>query len=41
VESSCESVLNLRVALNAGKILGGLASSGLWSGTQLHRVSFS
>jgi hypothetical protein len=33
------SVLNLRVPLNAGKLSSGLASSGLSSGAQLHLVS--
>jgi hypothetical protein len=33
------SVLNLRVPLNAGKLSSGLASSGLSSSAQLHRVS--
>jgi hypothetical protein len=33
------SVLNLRVPLNAGKLSSGLTSSGLSSSTQLHRVS--
>jgi hypothetical protein len=33
------SVLNLRVSLNAGKISSGLAFSGLSSSAQLHRVS--
>jgi hypothetical protein len=32
------SVLNLRVPLNAGKLLGGLTSSGFSSSAQLHRV---
>jgi hypothetical protein len=33
------SVLNLRVPLNAGKLLSGLTSGGLSSSAQLHRVS--
>jgi hypothetical protein len=33
------SVLNLRVPLNAGKLSSGLASSGLSSSAQLHIVS--
>jgi hypothetical protein len=33
------AVLNLRVPGNAGKLSSGLASSGLSSGAQLHRVS--
>jgi hypothetical protein len=33
------SVLNLRVPWNAGKLSSGLASSGLSSSAQLHRVS--
>jgi hypothetical protein len=33
------SVLNLRVAWNAGKLSSGLTSSGLSSSGQLHRVS--
>jgi hypothetical protein len=33
------SVLNLRVPCNAGKLSSGLASSGLWSSVQLHIVS--
>jgi hypothetical protein len=33
------SVLNLRVAWNAGKLSSGLTSSGLSSSAQLHRVS--
>jgi hypothetical protein len=33
------SVLNLRVPINAGKLSSGLASSGLSSSVQLHRVS--
>jgi hypothetical protein len=33
------SVLNLRVPLNAGKLSSGLTSSGLSSSAQLHRVS--
>jgi hypothetical protein len=33
------SVLNLRVPRNAGKLSGGLASSGLSSSVQLHIVS--
>jgi hypothetical protein len=33
------SVLSLRVPLNAGKISSGLTSSSLWSSAQLHRVS--
>jgi hypothetical protein len=33
------SVLNLRVACNAGKLLSGLTSSGLSNSAQLHRVS--
>jgi hypothetical protein len=33
------SVLNLRVPRNAGKLSGGLTSSGLWSSAQLHIVS--
>jgi hypothetical protein len=33
------SVLNLRVPLNAGKLLSGLTSSGLSSSAQLHIVS--
>jgi hypothetical protein len=33
------SVLNLRVPRNAGKIFSGLTSSGLSSSAQLHRVS--
>jgi hypothetical protein len=33
------SVLNLRVPWNAGKLSGGLTSSGLSSGAQLHIVS--
>jgi hypothetical protein len=33
------SVLNLRVPLNAGKLSRGLASSGLSSSAQLHIVS--
>jgi hypothetical protein len=33
------SVLNLRVPGNAGKLSSGLTSSGLWSSVQLHRVS--
>jgi hypothetical protein len=33
------SVLNLRVPLNAGKLSSGLTSSGLSSNVQLHRVS--
>jgi hypothetical protein len=33
------SVLNLRVPLNAGKLSSSLASSGLSSSVQLHRVS--
>jgi hypothetical protein len=33
------SVLNLRVPRNAGKLLSGLAFSGLSSSAQLHRVS--
>jgi hypothetical protein len=33
------SVLNLRVPRNAGKLSSGLTSSGLSSGAQLHRVS--
>jgi hypothetical protein len=33
------SVLNLRVPLNAGKLSSGLASSGLSSSVQLYRVS--
>jgi hypothetical protein len=32
------SVLNLRVPLNAGKLSSGLTSSGLSSSAQLHRV---
>jgi hypothetical protein len=36
-----ESVLNLRVAWNAGKLWSGLISSGLLSSVQLHRVSFT
>jgi hypothetical protein len=32
------SVLNLRVPRNAGKLSSGLTSSGLWSSTHLHRV---
>jgi hypothetical protein len=35
------SVLNLRVPWNAGKLSSGLASSGLSSSAQLHRVSSS
>jgi hypothetical protein len=34
------SVLNLRVPLNAGKLSSGLTSSGLSSSAQLHRVSW-
>jgi hypothetical protein len=34
-----DSLLNLRVPLNAGKLSSGLASSGLSSSVQLHRVS--
>jgi hypothetical protein len=33
------SVMNLRVPYNAGKLLSGCTSCGLSSGTQLHRVS--
>jgi hypothetical protein len=33
------SVLNLRVPWNAGKLLSGLTSSGLSSSAQLHRFS--
>jgi hypothetical protein len=33
------SVLNLRVSLNAGKLSSGLTSSGLSSSAQLHIVS--
>jgi hypothetical protein len=33
------SVLNLRVPSNAGKLSSGLTSSGLSSSAQLHRVS--
>jgi hypothetical protein len=33
------SVLKLRVPLNAGKLSSGLTSSGLLSSVQLHRVS--
>jgi hypothetical protein len=33
------SVLNLRVPLNAGKLSSGLTASGLSSSAQLHRVS--
>jgi hypothetical protein len=33
------SVLNLRVPRNAGKVSSGLASTGLSSSAQLHRVS--
>jgi hypothetical protein len=33
------SVLNLRVPLNTGKLSSGLTSSGLSSSAQLHRVS--
>jgi hypothetical protein len=33
------SVLNLRVPLNAGKLSSGPTSSGLSSSAQLHRVS--
>jgi hypothetical protein len=33
------SVLNLRVPWSAGKLSSGLASSGLSSSVQLHRVS--
>jgi hypothetical protein len=33
------SVLNLRVPRNAGKLSSVLTSSGLWSSAQLHRVS--
>jgi hypothetical protein len=33
------SVLNLRVLLNAGKLSSGLTSSDLSSSAQLHRVS--
>jgi hypothetical protein len=33
------SVLNLRVPLNAGTLSSGLTSSGLSSSAQLHRVS--
>jgi hypothetical protein len=34
-------VLNLRVPRNAGKLSSGLASSGLSSSAQLHRVSLA
>jgi hypothetical protein len=34
------SVLNLRVPWNAGKLSSGLASSGLWSSAQLELVSY-
>jgi hypothetical protein len=34
------SVLNLRVPLNAGKLSSGLTSSGLSSSAQLHTVSY-
>jgi hypothetical protein len=33
------SVMNLRVPLNAGKVPSGCTTCGLSSGTQLHRVS--
>jgi hypothetical protein len=33
------SVLNLRVPWNAGKLSSGLTSSGLWGSVQLHIVS--
>jgi hypothetical protein len=33
------SVLNLRVLWNAGKLSSGVTSNGLWSSAQLHRVS--
>jgi hypothetical protein len=33
------SVLNVRVSWNAGKLSSGLTSSGLSSSAQLHRVS--
>jgi hypothetical protein len=33
------SVMNLRVPLNAGKLSSGCTTCGLLSGTQLHRVS--
>jgi hypothetical protein len=33
------SILNLRVPLNAGKLLSGLTSSGLSGSAQLHIVS--
>jgi hypothetical protein len=39
--SLVNSVLNLRVPRNAGKLLSDLASSGLSSSVQLHRVSQS
>jgi hypothetical protein len=32
------SVLNLRVSWNAGKLSSGLATGGLWSSAQLHRI---
>jgi hypothetical protein len=32
-------VLNFRVPQNAGKLLSGLTTGGLWSSAQLHRVS--
>jgi hypothetical protein len=34
------SVLNLRVPWNAGKLSSGLTSSGLTNSAQLHRVTF-
>jgi hypothetical protein len=34
------SVLNLRVPRNAGKLSSGLTSGGLLSSAQLHRVSY-
>jgi hypothetical protein len=40
VESSCESVLNLQVPRNAGKLSSGLTSSGLSISVQLHIVSY-
>jgi hypothetical protein len=33
------SVMNLRIPLNAGKLLSGCTTCGLSNGTQLHRVS--
>jgi hypothetical protein len=39
--SLMNSILNLRVPWNAGKLSSGLTSSGLSSSAQLHRVSQS